>query len=31
MTDTHHKQLGKILWSVADDLRGATNADDFRD
>jgi type I restriction enzyme M protein len=24
-------QLGKTLWGVADDLRGAMNADDFRD
>lgn len=25
------KQLGKTLWNIADDLRGAMNADDFRD
>ena len=31
MTDTQQTQLGKVLWSVADDLRGAMNADDFRD
>jgi len=31
MTDTNQKQLGKILWSIADQLRGAMNADDFRD
>ena len=31
MTDTQHKELGKTLWSIADDLRGAMNADDFRD
>jgi len=31
MTDHDQKQLGKILWSIADDLRGAMNADDFRD
>jgi type I restriction enzyme M protein len=31
MSDTNHKQLGKILWNIADDLRGAMNADDFRD
>ena len=31
MTQSDHKQLGKILWSIADDLRGAMNADDFRD
>jgi len=24
-------QLGRILWSIADDLRGSMNADDFRD
>lgn len=26
-----HKQLGKTLWAIADELRGAMNADDFRD
>ncbi len=31
MTDNDQKRLGKILWSIADDLRGAMNADDFRD
>ncbi|MCC6276215.1 MAG: type I restriction-modification system subunit M [Leptospiraceae bacterium] len=31
MTDQTQKQLGAILWSLADDLRGAMNADDFRD
>ncbi|MBX3408605.1 MAG: type I restriction-modification system subunit M [Phycisphaeraceae bacterium] len=31
MTDTDQKQLGKILWAIADQLRGAMNADDFRD
>jgi type I restriction enzyme M protein len=31
MTDTNHKQLGNTLWSIADQLRGAMNADDFRD
>lgn len=31
MTDTDQKQLGKILWNIADALRGAMNADDFRD
>ncbi len=31
MTDTHQKQLGNTLWKIADDLRGAMNADDFRD
>lgn len=25
------QQLGKTLWTIADDLRGAMNADDFRD
>ncbi|KAA0127214.1 type I restriction-modification system subunit M [Chryseobacterium sp. SN22] len=25
------KELGKTLWAIADDLRGAMNADDFRD
>ena len=25
------QQLGKTLWNIADDLRGAMNADDFRD
>ena len=31
MTDLDQKQLGKTLWSIADTLRGAMNADDFRD
>ena len=31
MTDTAKHQLGKILWDIADALRGAMNADDFRD
>lgn len=31
MTDQDQKQLGKILWGIADQLRGAMNADDFRD
>ena len=31
MTDHNQKQLGKILWNIADQLRGAMNADDFRD
>ncbi|MCS7004852.1 MAG: type I restriction-modification system subunit M N-terminal domain-containing protein, partial [Cytophagales bacterium] len=26
-----HQQLGKTLWAIADELRGAMNADDFRD
>lgn len=31
MTDTQQKQLGATLWGIADKLRGAMNADDFRD
>src|ERR1700722_16264700 len=31
MTDDEQKQLGKTLWNIADQLRGAMNADDFRD
>jgi len=31
MTDTMQKQLGATLWKIADELRGAMNADDFRD
>lgn len=31
MTVTEQQQLGKTLWAIADDLRGAMNADDFRD
>jgi type I restriction enzyme M protein len=31
MTDTIQKQLGNTLWSIADQLRGAMDADDFRD
>ena len=31
MTDTDQKQLGTTLWAIADQLRGAMNADDFRD
>lgn len=31
MTEQDHKQLGSILWGLADQLRGAMNADDFRD
>ncbi len=31
MTDQNQKQLGKILWNIADQLRGAMDADDFRD
>ena len=31
MTDNDQKQLGNTLWNIADQLRGAMNADDFRD
>ncbi len=31
MTESKQKQLGIILWSIAEELRGAMNADDFRD
>lgn len=31
MTENSQKQLGTTLWSIADQLRGAMNADDFRD
>jgi len=31
MTERDQKQLGKTLWNIADHLRGAMNADDFRD
>ncbi len=31
MTEQDQIQLGKTLWAIADDLRGAMNADDFRD
>ena len=31
MTQKDQKQLGTTLWNIADDLRGAMNADDFRD
>ncbi len=31
MTEQNQKQLGKTLWNIADKLRGAMNADDFRD
>ena len=31
MSETEKKELGKILWDIANDLRGAMNADDFRD
>lgn len=31
MTDTNQKQLGNTLWRIADQLRGAMDADDFRE
>jgi len=31
MTEQDQKQLGATLWGIADQLRGAMNADDFRD
>lgn len=31
MTNKDQQQLGKTLWDIADNLRGAMNADDFRD
>lgn len=31
MTEHLQTELGKILWAIADQLRGAMNADDFRD
>jgi type I restriction enzyme M protein len=31
MTEQGQKQLGRTLWNIADQLRGAMNADDFRD
>lgn len=31
MDDKQQKQLGATLWGIADKLRGAMNADDFRD
>lgn len=31
MSEQNQKQLGNILWGIADQLRGAMNADDFRD
>jgi len=30
MTDQAQRELGKTLWNIADQLRGAMNADDFR-
>ncbi|MCK5509508.1 MAG: type I restriction-modification system subunit M [Desulfobacterales bacterium] len=31
MTKQDQKELGKTLWAIANELRGAMNADDFRD
>ena len=31
MTQKDQKELGKTIWDIADNLRGAMNADDFRD
>lgn len=31
MTENNQTQLGNTLWRIADELRGAMNADDFRD
>jgi len=31
MADKEQMELGKTLWSIADDLRGSMDADDFRD
>lgn len=31
MTNDQLNQLGKTLWAIADDLRGAMDADDFKD
>jgi len=31
MTENTQRQLGSTLWSIAEELRGAMNADDFRD
>src|SRR5687767_5670035 len=31
MTSQENHRLGKVLWSIADQLRGAMDADDFRD
>lgn len=31
MTELERQKLGKALWSIANQLRGAMNADDFRD
>jgi len=31
MTQENHQKLGKVLWSIANELRGAMDPDDFRD
>ena len=31
MVANNQNKLGKVLWSVANELRGAMMADDFRD
>jgi type I restriction enzyme M protein len=31
MTEQSQKKLGNTLWAIADQLRGAMDADDFRD
>lgn len=31
MTDQNQAELNKTLWNIADQLRGAMDADDFRD
>ena len=31
MTELQQKELGKILWAIANQLRGAMNANDFKD
>lgn len=31
MTESNQKQLGNMLWSIVDQLRGAMDADAFRD
>ncbi len=30
MTEQQQKELGRVLWAIADELRGSMNADDFR-
>ena len=31
MAQNNQDELGKILWAIADQLRGSMNADSFRD